>query len=146
MAMKAGLPVPPEVLDYSPIPSTLAVEWKKLLQAKGSGPTPEQMQQMQDQIQKLTAENTQLKAKNEAAMATVQVRAQESQAKTSITAAESQSEMQRRAEQQQFDQMLAMREFMAEVQQTRHEMALAREELAGKQALARAAQRDTDAD
>lgn len=142
LAMKAGLPVPPEVLDYSPIPATLAQEWKKLLQ-NGPQLSPQhqqQMQQMQDQLQKLTQENTQLRSKNDAAMAMVQVRAVESQAKTSINAAESRADMQLRAEEQQFDQMLAMREFMAEMQNMRQEMQLAREESAAKQRLAREAQ------
>jgi hypothetical protein len=146
MALKAGLPIPPEVLDYTPLPATLSQEWKQLMTQRAGGPSPEQLQQMQKQMQQLQQENQQLKARNEAAMASVQVKAQESQARTAITAAESQAEMQRRAQEQQFDQMMAMREFMAEMQQTRQEMALARAELAGnlsiKRAQARAATTD----
>jgi len=29
--MKAGIPIPPSVLDYAPLPSSLAAEWKQLL-------------------------------------------------------------------------------------------------------------------
>jgi hypothetical protein len=146
MALKAGLPIPPEVLDYTPLPTTLSMEWKKLMSQRAGGPSPEQLQQMQQQMQQLQQENQQLKARNEAAMASVQVKAQESQARTAITAAESQADMRRRDQEQQFDQMLAMREFMTELQQTRQEMALARAELAGnlsiKRAQARAAATD----
>jgi hypothetical protein len=55
--LKAGSPIPPEVLDYSPLPTDLAQAWKKAMQ-----PTPEatkakelEMAQKQADIQATTA-------------------------------------------------------------------------------------------
>ena len=40
--IKAGIQVPPEILDYVPLPTSLTEKWKQVLQ-----PTPEQQQQKQ---------------------------------------------------------------------------------------------------
>lgn len=45
MALKVGIKVPPEVLEYMPIPDDLAQKWKKSMQ-----PTPEQQQQEQQKL------------------------------------------------------------------------------------------------
>ena len=86
MAMKAGLPVPPEILDYTPLPTALAMEWKKLLQ---NGPTlspeqQEQMKKMQEQVQQLTDENVQLKANQAEAMAKLQIEGRQADAKMQL--------------------------------------------------------------
>lgn len=44
LAIQAGLRVPPDVIDYLPLPPDLAQKWKTLLQQP---PSPEQQQQMQ---------------------------------------------------------------------------------------------------
>lgn len=64
--MKMGAPIPPEVLDYAPIPSSLSAKWKQMLNQASQQPQlpPEHMramQQMQEQAQKLAQENQQLK-------------------------------------------------------------------------------------
>lgn len=68
--MKSGLPIPPDLLDYTPLPASLALKWKQYItqQEQQKGPSPqqlqqiqEQMQQLQQQAQKLTQENQQLK-------------------------------------------------------------------------------------
>lgn len=46
MALQAGIPVPPDVLDYAPLPQDLAQKWKKRLE-----PTPQQQQDQQQQQQ-----------------------------------------------------------------------------------------------
>jgi hypothetical protein len=54
---KLGMPIPPSVLKYLPIPESLAVEWQKLLQEKSGAPSPEIQQVMEDgknQIQQLS--------------------------------------------------------------------------------------------
>ena len=48
LAMQAGLPVPPEVLDYSPLSEDLIQKWKQVLM-----PDPEQQQKQQQQQQEL---------------------------------------------------------------------------------------------
>ncbi len=69
--LKAGIPVPPEILDYAPLPQSLIEAWKKLLQGQ-TGANPEQMalmqqqmQALQENIQKLEQENQQLKLKKQ---------------------------------------------------------------------------------
>lgn len=63
---KMGIPIPPEVLDYSPLPQSLTSKWKELIQSSGGNPEQikQQMAQMQEQAQKLTQENAQLKDKS----------------------------------------------------------------------------------
>ena len=46
--MKAGVPVPPEVITYAPIPEDLAMAWEKLLQPD---PQQQQAQQLQAQLE-----------------------------------------------------------------------------------------------
>lgn len=58
--MKEGLPVPPELLDYSPLPSTMVQKWKAFIQQTG-GMGPQQIQAMQQQMQQLQMENQRLK-------------------------------------------------------------------------------------
>lgn len=75
--MKMGAPVPPEVLDYSPIPASLAAKWKEMLQKSKEQPkiSPEiqkQMQDMQQQLQQLSQENQQLKQNQQVKMAEMQ--------------------------------------------------------------------------
>jgi hypothetical protein len=38
MALQAGVPVPPEVLDYAPLPETLRMKWKETIKKKQSEP------------------------------------------------------------------------------------------------------------
>lgn len=110
--IKAGMAVPPDVLDYAPIPTALATSWKSFIQQsqQQQGVSPEQMQQMQQQMQELQQENQQLKADNTAEMmkaqaqiqkmaAEVQLKRAEMQAKLQIQAMESQQRVQIQAAQ-----------------------------------------------
>ncbi len=38
--LKMGIPVPPEVLDYSPLPATLVSKWKQMIEERMSGAPP----------------------------------------------------------------------------------------------------------
>lgn len=60
-ALKAGMPVPPTILKYAPIPTALTVEWQQY--AEQQHVSPEQMQQVQQQMQQLQQQNQQLQAK-----------------------------------------------------------------------------------
>jgi len=64
--MKEGIPIPPSVFDFAPIPSSVAMEFKQLMASRGQIPpqVQQQMQQMQQAIQKLGQENQQLKQEN----------------------------------------------------------------------------------
>lgn len=61
--IKAGMPLPPDLLTYSPLPSDLIQKWQKfILQHQAQQQTsPQQIQQMQEQMQKFQQENQQLK-------------------------------------------------------------------------------------
>ena len=63
IALQAGIPVPPEVLEYSPLPSQLTEKWMALIQeqkAAGADPEKEQMKadmaQMAEQLKTMVAE------------------------------------------------------------------------------------------
>ncbi len=43
--LKMGIPVPPEVLDYSPLPATLVSKWKQMIEQRMAGPPMQQGQQ-----------------------------------------------------------------------------------------------------
>jgi hypothetical protein len=71
--MKAGIPVPPSILKYAPLPSSLTQEWMQHIEDSAGAPDPEQVQKMQEQMQKLQEENQQLKLKKEEHMAELQM-------------------------------------------------------------------------
>ena len=62
--LQAGLPIPPDILDYLPIPSGLAAKWKMMI-TQGGEPSQEQQQQMQLMIQAAVADV--MKTKSETA-------------------------------------------------------------------------------
>lgn len=64
--MKAGYPIPPEVLLNSPLPPDVAEEWVQWIKNSGWLPPEhqQQMQQMQEQMQSLGSENMKLKEEN----------------------------------------------------------------------------------
>lgn len=51
--LKLGLPVPPEVIDYSPLPEDLQTAWKKALNKQ---PSPQEQRQMQLEFKEREAE------------------------------------------------------------------------------------------
>jgi len=51
--LQTGIPIPPDIIKYSPLPEDLQQAWSKMLQ---KGPSPEQQQQAGLALQKLQAE------------------------------------------------------------------------------------------
>lgn len=74
--IQAGYPIPPSVLDYAPIPSGLAEEWKKLLQEKASPQVPPEVQEMQKRLAQLE------ESQKEADVAETRSKSQLNEAKT----------------------------------------------------------------
>lgn len=63
--IKAGEPLPPDLLSYAPLPAEMIQKWQKFIQqqqAQGKV-SPQQMQQMQQQMQQTQQENQQLQMK-----------------------------------------------------------------------------------
>lgn len=79
MALQAGIPVPPDVLEYAPLPADLAAKWRKSLE-----PKPEAVQAQAKQQQLAEAEITAKVAKDQSAAQLNQARAAQVAAETNI--------------------------------------------------------------
>jgi hypothetical protein len=108
-AMKAGMPIPPTILKYAPIPTALATEWAQYTQQ--SQVSPEQVKKLEGEIQKSQEENQKLKQQ-------VADKTQEHQLKAQMAQADHQLKI---AEMQQ-DFQLRMKELAAEIQMKLAEM------------------------
>lgn len=53
--LQAGIPVPPEIIDYAPIPETLKGKWKEMLNNPAKQQHEQQMQQIASQMAQLEA-------------------------------------------------------------------------------------------
>jgi hypothetical protein len=91
MAESMGVPIPPTVLEYAPIPSQLAADWQKLLQ-----PDPK-AQELQNRAKEAEVAESEAKAKLSLS------RAAESDLRPQLAALESQMENMRQHHQQQAD-------------------------------------------
>jgi hypothetical protein len=67
IALQSGIPIPPEVLEYSPLPSQLTEKWMKLIQEQKAGdPEKEEMKQTISQMaEQLKAAVSELEDKTE---------------------------------------------------------------------------------
>jgi len=83
---KMGVPLPPELLDYAPIPSALASRWKEMIGQSGGDPNAlrGQMDQMAREMQRLAGENQALKAKREEAAAELRLSAEKQAAENAL--------------------------------------------------------------
>jgi hypothetical protein len=79
-AMKAGIPLPPDILDYVPIPTALTTKWKQFI-AQNPPVNQEKVQEMQQQIQQLTQQNQDMQAKLRDKSANLQMDGIETKAK-----------------------------------------------------------------
>jgi hypothetical protein len=102
MAMSSGIPIPPEILDYAPLPEDLIQKWKKLIISNQNDPMKNQLdqiknmlmqlevQQKQADVQKTQSDVTLNYAKSEQAHAIGQDEAAQAQQKLGIATAEHQ--------------------------------------------------------
>lgn len=59
MLLQAGIPVPPDVLDYAPLPDALTQKWKKMIAGGQQDPMAEFMKQIQAMLAQLSVEKEQ---------------------------------------------------------------------------------------
>lgn len=60
--IKAGMPLPPDLLTYAPLPTPLIMKWQAFIQqAQQNQVDPAKVKEMQDQLAKITQENLKLK-------------------------------------------------------------------------------------
>lgn len=123
IAMNMGIPIPPDVLDYAPFPTSLTQKWKQMIAGQGAVPpqVQAQMQQMQAQMQALQQENLRLKSKQEEAMAQLQVDQQRAQQELQLAAQKAAAEEQRKIRE------VSVKEFVAERELAIKEAIAARE-------------------
>lgn len=53
IALQAGIPIPPDILDYTMLPETLVQKWKTMIMEQKQSPKQAQMQQMQEALSQL---------------------------------------------------------------------------------------------
>jgi Phage P22-like portal protein len=84
--LQFGMPIPPDVLDYSPLPAGLATKWKQMILQQQQQPNPAQQQQQaalalaQAQVQQAQAQVKAAEARAQGDMAKAQASAQQAQA------------------------------------------------------------------
>lgn len=80
--MKSGIPIPPDLLDYVPLPTALALKWKQF--AAQNRTSPEQIQKMQQQLQQTTDENEKLQQQLRDKTAEMQIKMAEAKAEIEL--------------------------------------------------------------
>lgn len=118
VASNLGLPVPPAVLEYAPFPQALIDDWLKFAEDEGGMPPQARakMQQLEEQVQGLSAENQKLKSKQEETMAKLQADKAQSDQQMELKANEQQADL--ALEQQKFQAQMALewQKFQANLQ------------------------------
>lgn len=87
MIMKTGVPIPPEILDYAPLPQSLVTKWKQQIQQGGDD------EQLKQQVQQLTEENARLKMSQETKVMQAQMKDQLDQKKFQADVEETKAEL-----------------------------------------------------
>lgn len=126
--MKAGLPIPPDLLDYTPLPVALSLKWKQFIAQNRVG--PEQVQQMQQQMQQLAQENQKMKQALQDKSQELQLKQVET--KTELQMKETELRQELRLKELELVQMLQLKQAEFEA-----DHALQRAKLAGDQEIKR---------
>jgi hypothetical protein len=86
--LQLGMPVPPDVLDYSPLPTGLAQKWKQMILQKSQQPDPgQQLAQSQLAIAQAQVQSAQARAQGD------QAKAQAGMAEAQASGARAQADM-----------------------------------------------------
>lgn len=144
-ALKAGMPVPPSVWKFSPLPFDTAQEFNNAMAGKLPPKAQEAMQGMQQQLQKLGQENQKLKQQAEIKVMQDQTKKQIGMTKNMIEAekvkrsggnpaGDAEFEAEKMRAQEEMDERAEMRKLQAEIMKMNaehaREMKLAREQQA----------------
>lgn len=133
MALQAQMPLPPSLLDYAPIPASLAMEWKQaILKKEQEGPQPNplvQAEQIKGQTQQQLA---QMKMQSEQQMAQAkgqyetQIETLKLQKQAAVEQAQAQADMQVQQQKAALDYQLSEAKLKYEMQleMFKHEMQL----------------------
>lgn len=124
--IKAGIPLPPDLLTYAPLPSALIMSWQKFINEKQQQAqvSPEQMQQLQQELQQTQQQLQQEKQRNDEALVNAQTKQQEMTAKLNMQQEEVQAKIQLLQEKQNAELML-------QAQNQEHQMNLASHQTTG---------------
>ena len=93
--IKAGEPIPPDLLSYAPLPEDLIQKWQAFIQQaqQQQRVSPQQMQQMQEQLNQLQQENMQMKQDQSVQMAEMQMKQQQMEGELEIKRTEMQGRL-----------------------------------------------------
>lgn len=104
--IKAGMPLPPDLLTYAPLPTPLIMKWQKFIEeSKKNQMDPAQVQKMREEMQKLVEENQQIKQDKSEKVMDAQTKQKEADFQMKLKAMEFE-----------FEKQLKLMEFQANMQ------------------------------
>lgn len=126
VAANMGLPIPPEILEYAPLPQKLVDDWKKFAESNKQLPPEAQqkMQQMEEQLGALQKQNEQLKSKKEESMAKLQMDQAESQQNVELKKQELMADIELARAKFQQEMQLEREKFMMQMELERQKVGL----------------------
>lgn len=94
--IKAGMPIPPDLLTYAPLPTDLIQKWQKFIMdaQQQQQISPQQVQQMQQQMQDLAQQNQQLQQQLSDKSREIQLKAMEAQQRIELERIKTASQIQ----------------------------------------------------
>lgn len=93
MAMQTGMPLPPNLLDYSPLPQSLVMEWKQAIEAQKGQPPPDPLPVQVEKL-KMAGDQQKMQQQGQLDMQAKQQDVQIEQQKIQMDAAAKQQEQQ----------------------------------------------------
>ena len=121
--LQAGVPIPPELLDYAPIPSQLAQKWKELIDERSKNRIPPEVQlgiaERDKALAKQADEIKKLKDKREETTANLRIKQYEADMKAKQSAVEAE----RKRNEMIADLRMAQEKFRSEIELQRSKAA-----------------------
>lgn len=126
MAGSMGFPVPPDIIDYAPLPQALIDDWKKFADGDAGLPpqVKEKMQQLEEQLGALQKQNQELKSKKEESMAKLQLDQAETMQTLELDRMKLESDIALQREKFMQEMQLEREKFVAQMELERQKMGL----------------------